>query len=105
MFEITYAGVFVFITLAWIVTRIICVTRNKKLDWKHEAKMLTVYICLIVIARMVYFPMRLVEGRIGSLILDVEKISPLWINVIPIVHLLLKSHSCRSMIDAQMLMI
>ena len=49
--------------------------------------MLTVYICLVVIARIVYFPMRLVEGRIASLVLDVDKIFPLWINLIPIVHL------------------
>ena len=45
------------------------------------------YICLVVIARFVYFPMRLVEGRIGSLVLDVDKIFPLWINLIPVVHL------------------
>ena len=87
MLEITYTGVFVFITLAWIVTRVICGIRNKKVDWKHEAKLLTVYICLVVIVRFVYFPLRLVEGRIESLILDVEKIIPLWINLVPIVHL------------------
>ena len=50
MFEITYTGVFIFITLAWIVTRVICGIRNKKVDWKYEAKLLTVYICLVVIA-------------------------------------------------------
>ena len=42
---------------------------------------------MVVIARIVYFPMRLVEGRIASLVLDVDKILPLWINLIPIVHL------------------
>ena len=87
MFEITYKGLFIFITLAWIVTRAICGIKNKKADWKYEAKLLTVYICLVVIARFVYFPMALVEGRIASLILDVDKILPLWINLIPIVHL------------------
>jgi len=87
MFEITYKGLFIFITLAWIATRVICGIRNKKADWKYEAKLLTVYICLVVIARIVYFPMRLVEGRVGSLILDVDKILPLWINLIPVVHL------------------
>ena len=87
MFEITYKGLFVFITLAWIVTRAICGIKHKKVDWKHEAKLLTVYICLVVIARFVYFPLRLVEGRIASLVLNVEKISPMWINLIPIVHL------------------
>ena len=87
MFEITYKGLFIFITLAWIATRAICGTKNKKVNWKYEAKLLTVYICLVVIARFVYFPMRLVEGRIASLFLDVDKIFPLWINLIPIVHL------------------
>ena len=88
MFEITYKGLFIFITLAWIVVRVICCIRNQKVDWKNEAELLTVYICLVVITRIVYFPMRLVEGRVASLVLDVEKIFPLWINLIPIVHLL-----------------
>ena len=88
MFEITYKGLVIFITLAWIVVRVICCIRNQKVDWKNEAELLTVYICLVVITRIVYFPMRLVEGRVASLVLDVEKIFPLWINLIPIVHLL-----------------
>ena len=88
MFEITYKGLFIFITLAWVATRIICGMRNQKADWKHEGRLLTVYICLVVIARFVYFPLRLVEGRIASLILDVDRILPFWMNLIPIVHLL-----------------
>ena len=87
MFEITYTGLFIFITLAWAVTRAVCGIKNGKTDWKHEAKLLTVYVCLAVIARIVYFPMRPVEGRIGSLVLDVDKIFPLWINPVPLVHL------------------
>jgi glycopeptide antibiotics resistance protein len=87
MFQITYKGLFIFITLAWIAARVICGIKRKKVDWKRELKLLTVYICMVVIARIVYFPMRLVEGRIASLILDVDKILPLWINLIPIVHL------------------
>jgi glycopeptide antibiotics resistance protein len=87
MFEITYTGLFIFITLAWIGSRAISAMRNRKVNWKYEVKLLTIYICLVVISRFVYFPMRLVEGRIASLVLDVEKISPLWINLVPIVHL------------------
>ena len=87
MFEITYKGLFIFITLAWIATRVICGIRKQKVDWKYEGKLLTVYICLVVIARFVYFPLRLVEGCIASLILDVDKILPFWMNLIPIVHL------------------
>ena len=87
MFEITYKGMFLFITLAWIVVRVIFGIRNRKVDWKQEAKLLTVYICLVVIARIVYFPRHLVDGRIGSLYLETDKIFPMWINLVPIVHL------------------
>ena len=87
MFEITYTGLFIFITLAWVVTRVICGVINHKVDWKYEAKLLTVYICLVVIARIVYFPRQLVDGRIASLYLEFDKIFPMWINLIPIVHL------------------
>ncbi len=87
MFEITYTGLFVLITLAWIAVRVMSGMRTHHVDWKHEAKLLTVYLCLVVIARMVYFPMRLVEGHVASLFLDVEKIFPLWVNLIPIMHL------------------
>ena len=87
MLEITYKGMFLFITLAWIAVRVFCGIRNGQVNWKQEAKLLLVYICLVVISRMVYFPMRLVDGRIGSLYLEVDKIFPLWINLVPIVRL------------------
>ena len=87
MLEITYKGMFLFITLAWIAVRAFFGIRNKKADWKQEAKLILVYICLVVIARFVYFPLHLVEDRIGSLYLEVDKIFPLWINLVPIVHL------------------
>ena len=38
MLEITYTGVFIFITLAWIITRIICGIKSKKADWKFEVE-------------------------------------------------------------------
>lgn len=87
MFEITYLGLFLFITLSWIAVRVFRGVRYRQVNWKYEAKLLLVYICLVVIARFVYFPMRPVDGRIGSLYLETDKIFPLWINLVPIVHL------------------
>ena len=87
MFEITYPGMFLFITLAWLVAIIIRCVKQHKVDWKREVKLLLVYICLVVIARFVYFPLHLEEGRIASLFLDTEKIFPMWINVMPFVHM------------------
>lgn len=87
MFEITYLGVFIFVTLAWVVTRVILGIINHKVDWKYEMKLLTMYICVVVIIRIVYFPKDLVDGHIASLYLEFDKIFPLWINLVPIVHM------------------
>ena len=87
MIEITYKGVFIFITFLWVLLRVICNIKTHKLNWKYEVKLVTVYICLVVIARCVYFPMRLVDGHIGSLFFDVKKIFPMWINLTPIIHM------------------
>ena len=87
MLEITYKGMFLFITLAWVAVRAFFGIRNGRVDWKNEIKLILVYICLVVIARFVYFPMALVEGRIGTLVFDPEQIFPLWINLVPIVRL------------------
>ena len=87
MLEITYSGLFIVITMVWITVRVICAMRNRVVDGKYEAKLLTVYICLVVIARFVYFPLDLVDGRIASLYLDFDKVFPFWINLVPIVHM------------------
>ena len=87
MLEITYRGMFLFITLAWIAVRVFYCVRDGRVDRKHEVKLLLVYICLVVIARFVYFPMHPVDGRIASLYLDDSKIFPIWYNLVPIVHL------------------
>ena len=87
MFEITYSGLFIFITVSWIAACVLWGIRNKKVDWKREAKLLTVYICLVVIARIVYFPMHRVDGRIAGLFLDIDRVFPLWINLTPFVFL------------------
>ena len=87
MIEITYGGLFIFITMVWIAVRVICAMRKRVVDGKYEAKLLTVFICLVVIARFVYFPLDLVDGRIASLYLDFDKVFPFWINLVPIVHM------------------
>ena len=41
--------------------------RLKKFSVKRELQMLLVYICLVVIARFIYFPLHHIDGKIGSL--------------------------------------
>ncbi|MCR5762854.1 MAG: VanZ family protein [Treponema sp.] len=42
-----------------------------------------VYVCIIVIVRIVYFPWHHINGHIGTLNFDVSKIFPFKINIIP----------------------
>ncbi len=87
MITITYTALFIFITIVWILLRVIFAVKNKAVDIKNELKLLTVYICIVVIARFVYFPMGLENGHIKPLIFDVSRILPIWFNLVPIVHL------------------
>lgn len=88
MIEIRYAGVFIVITVLWILVRVLCGIRRKRVSISRELQLFMVYICIVVIARIVYFPWHLVNGHIGTLNFDAAKIIPSWINLIPIVHLL-----------------
>ena len=36
MIEITYAGIFAFISLMWIVARVICGLKRHNVNWKYE---------------------------------------------------------------------
>lgn len=87
MFALTYWTLFVIISIAWVGVRIVIAVQNHKVDWLREVKLLTVYICIVVIARIVYFPWHLENGHIGVLHFDAKKILPLWVNVVPFVHL------------------
>ena len=87
MFEITFVQLFVLITAVWLLVRGFCASRNKCVNWKRECLLLTVYICIVVISRIVYFPRHLVNGHIGTLKFDAGKILPLWLNYRPFTFL------------------
>lgn len=88
MVEIRYWAVFIAITILWLLVRMICGIRRKGVLVSRELQLLMVYICIVVIVRIVYFPWHLVNGHIGTLNFDASKIIPFWINLIPVVRLL-----------------
>ncbi len=87
MLEISYLQAVVCISILWLLVRLIMFMRTKHMDWIREAKLLLVYICLIVIARIVFFPWHLVNGQIGKLNFDIHRIIPCKTNLIPIIKL------------------
>lgn len=87
MLEISFMQLLVIITILWVFVRGFAALRKKGIDWKRECLLLTVYICIVVVSRIVYFPWHLVDGHIGILRFDAEKILPFWINFRPLTFL------------------
>lgn len=65
---ITMTQMMIFITIAWIIVRASAAVISRHFSIKHELKMLLVYICLVVIARFVYFDLHFVEGQTPALV-------------------------------------
>ena len=55
--SLTYGQVMIFVTILWIIYRVIAAFRNKRVDWKNECKILTVYASIAFVTRLVYFPL------------------------------------------------
>lgn len=87
MLEITYWELLIVITIVWVMIRVLTGIKNKKASFSREAQLMMVYICIIVIARIVNFPWHHVNGQIGTMKFDVSKVIPPWVNLVPIVHL------------------
>ena len=87
MLSISYTQVFITVTVIWILLRMAVILKNKGIHLKRECELLTVYICIVVIARIVYFPWHLEDGHIGLLHFNAERIFPFWLKLTPVVHL------------------
>ena len=87
MIEISFLSAQIFITFLWIIIRGIICVKNKKFDPKRELQLLLVYICIMVIARMTFFHLEKIDGKVQPLIFDLANIFPPRINLIPFVNL------------------
>ncbi len=74
---------FILITLIWVFARSAIAIGFKIFSLKRELQLLLVYICLVVIARFVYFPLHHVDGKIGSLTIGFTAKQTDMINLIP----------------------
>ena len=72
--------------MLWLITRILY-NRNKKVNWKREAQLMLVYICIIVIVRFTFFPFGKVDGKVQPLLFYPDNWFPFRINLRPFVYL------------------
>ena len=83
MIKISYMQMYIFITIVWILVRAAIAIALKNFSVKRELQMLLMYICLVVIARFVYFPLHHVDGKIGSLTIGYTAKQADMISLIP----------------------
>ena len=88
MIEISYRAAMTLIILGWILTRAICAVRKRNFSLKWEARLILVYICVVVVARFTFFPFDKVDGNVQPLVFYPDNWFPFRINLIPFVNLL-----------------
>ena len=87
MIEISYGAAVILITAAWLAVRVVAWRKNRRVDWRREAQLLLVYVCLIVVVRFTFFPFGKVDGRIQPLRFDAAAAWPPRYNLKPLVYL------------------
>lgn len=87
MIPIPYTALVVFISILWILTRVYYGLKNKTVNWIREAKLLLVYICIVVVVRFTFIPFGKVDGKLQPLLFDAARMFPPRINLLPLVHL------------------
>ena len=88
MIPISYTSVMIGITLLWIMIRAAVCCKTKNFNWKREAQLILVYICIVVVARFTFFPFSKVDGKIQPLIFDSANWLNFRINLLPFVYLM-----------------
>ena len=88
MIPISYTSVMIGITLLWIMIRAAVCCKTKNFNWKREAQLILVYICIVVVARFTFFPFSKVDGKVQPLIFDSANWMNFRINLLPMVYLL-----------------
>ena len=86
MIQIPYKLTISVIWILWLIARVLC-NRNKKINWKREAQLMLVYICIVVIVRFTFFPLGKIEGNIQPLLFYPDNWFPFRINLKPFVCL------------------
>ncbi len=87
MIEISYLQMVIAISAIWMILRVLCWAKAKRIDWKRELQLLLVYICIVVVVRFTFCPFGTVDGKIQPLLFDASKIFPLWVNFKPFIYL------------------
>ena len=87
MIQIPYSMTIALITALWIIVRVVTSYKRGRMNWKREAQLLLIYVCLVVVVRLTFFPFSKVDGKVQPLLFDPARITPFRLNFVPFVNL------------------
>lgn len=88
MLSISIQALEIAFAVLWLLVRAGVWLKHRKVDWKHEALLLLLFVDLAIIIRFVFFPRDLVDGHIQPLLFSAAEAMPMRVNMVPLVHLL-----------------
>ena len=83
MLAITYPSIILAISMVWVIVRILVNKKENNFSWKRELQLMLVYICIVVVARLTFFPFSKVDGRVQPLLFDAAIMFPPRMNLVP----------------------
>ena len=87
MIEIPFLAVELAIALAWVIVRVVACVHAGRVDWRREAQLLFLYVCIAVIMRFTFFAFSKVDGHVQPLRFDPSRLWPIKCNIVPLVNL------------------
>ena len=87
MIVFSFHAVSIFLTVLWVLVRVFVCLKQGAIRWKRELQLLLVYICIMVVARVTFFPFSKVDGQVQPLIFDKANALNFQINLIPLAYL------------------
>ena len=87
------------VTVIWIVCRIIVWAGQKKIIWKREAVLLLMYVNILFIVRLVFFPLYRVNGCVQPLVIDPAKWLPVKSNLVPLLNIASYENKAESVVN------
>ncbi len=87
MTEISFFAGELLFTVIWLIVRTAVCIKEKHFDIKREALHMLMYINLAVIIRFIFYPFDTIDGKVQPLIFEPDRMFPLRVNLVPLVHI------------------
>lgn len=88
LITVPFLYVELFFAAAWLLVRVIVWICRRRIDGKHELKLLLLYVSLALIIRFTFFPFFHIDGEIAPMVISTRSLASPKLNLVPLVNIL-----------------